>query len=92
METIIQVDQLTDLIKLAVELGEGITNLSQDQLLDINEHLAFLTPQTLTEFMRCWYVIELYSGVIKLRVASVAEKNIMSLTLRPCTLLREKVA
>ena len=92
METVIDIDQLNDLIKLAVELGEGITEISDEQLLEIKEFLAYVTPQTHTEFMRCWYVIELYSGVIKLRDATQAEKNIMALTLKPCSLVRKQAA
>lgn len=81
MEIVVDLNRLNDLIRLAVELGEGVTDISYDTLLDINEHLAYLTPQTLTEFMRCWYVIELYSGIIKLRDATSHEKNIMALAL-----------
>ena len=74
---IVGLTQLNDLIKIALELGEGITDVSQNLLLEVNEHLAYLTPAAYTEFVQCRCVLEVYSGVIKLRDATEAEQAIM---------------
>jgi len=78
---IINLDQLDDLIKIAVELGEGKTDLTPEQLQMLREYVADFTPQQHADFMQCKYVMVCCLPDVGLLSATDAQTNIMVMTL-----------
>jgi len=78
---IVDINQLDQLIRLAVELGEGLVNLSDEQMVALREYVAAFTPEQHAKFMMCEYVIACCATDVGLLPASEEQKNIMALQL-----------
>ena len=79
--TIISLNLLDDLIKIAVELGEGKKVLSPEELQHLRIYISSFTPEQHAKFMMCEYVLACVGDDMGVIPATESQKNIMVLML-----------